>query len=205
MEKATKKDTKNKYVNLLPYYFKEEKVQNFTTLSLTLLAFSIFGFFAINPTIATIVHLRKQVSDSRFVNQKLEEKITNLGILQQKYAKVTQDVPVVLKSLPKTPTVPLLTAQVLALAQNKHVALTQMQILQVELAKSTTSPTQNAKASGSFGFILEGQGSYSDVVSFLSSLVNLERIITIDALSFGKRGNGNVLEVSLRGKAYFKQ
>lgn len=190
-----------KYLQKLPN-FREEKTQSFTTLALTFLALSFFGFFAINPTLSTITQLKRQLSDSLFVDKKLEEKITNLGILQQKYNLLKDTTSIALYALPQAPTVPLLIAQVQALALKSNVSIERLQVFQVELSKLKEGEDKDS----SFAFSFEGQGSYADISNFLSSLVNFERLVTLDTISLTKASEKNeMLKLNLRGRAYFKK
>ena len=77
----------NKYYKLLPD-FKEEKTRRLSSIVFSLLALSIFGLFAINPTLSTIARLKKELSDAKFVDQQLTEKIANLSSLQEVYLAV---------------------------------------------------------------------------------------------------------------------
>ncbi len=208
MEQSVNNTNKNIFINryraLIPV-FKEEKTKSITSLSLTIIAFSIFGYFAINPTIATIAQLKKQLSDNHYVFDKLDEKIKNLGYLQQQYTILGKDIFVVSKAIPQIPTVPLLTAQLQAVALNNHMTIKRLQVFQIELvnASSETTSQKNLEFPRSFSFALDLEGSLLDITNYLSSLTNFERIVTIDTLAITKSGGENNSKISLRGKAYF--
>lgn len=210
-QKPDKKTLKDRYRDIAPL-FKEEKTQNFTTLVLTLIAFVIFGLFAIEPTITTIIQLRKQLSDSQIVLDKLQNKIDNLKLLQQQYSLLDQDLLAVFKAVPKTPTVPLLAGQLNAIALEHNLKLIRLQILEVEIARTKTasaSASEDANTTnnnGSFSFLIDVQGQQSDMTNFLSSLVNFDRIVTIDTLSETRDPQKDTQSIlSIRGKAYFKE
>lgn len=192
---------KSKYQALLPN-FKEEKTQAFTTLALTLVAFIVFGFFAINPTISTIIHLKKELSDNQFVDDKLQEKIRNLSILQKKYVSLENQLPILYAAVPQTPIAPVFTAQIQAIANKSNVKISRLQVYQVELYV-----TKTIKKDSSFAFSIEVFGESENISKFLSSLVNFDRIITIDTFSITKdkesKENQN-LQLNIRGRSYFK-
>lgn len=188
-----------KYVQMLPY-FKEQKTRAFLNLTLTLIGVSFFGIFAISPTLSTISQLKKQLEDSRLVNQKLDQKITNLDLLQKQYALLEPDLPVVFSAIPEDPTVPLLLAQLNALAVNSGVSIVSLQSQQVELTK----PEETEKAHSSFIFALEISGTHDNAMSFLSSLINFERIVTINSFSVTKTEEG-LDQLQINGIAYFKK
>lgn len=175
-----------------------EKSRNYTMLILTFIASSLFGFFAINPTVSTIVDLKRQVADSELVNQKLDEKRKNLIILQQKYTTINQEP--ILAAIPKNPQISTLVGQIQNLARNNNLAISKLQTYTVQL------PTEESKKDLSFAFSLEAQSNSSDsILRFLSILVDFNRIVTIDSVSVTKATDkSNTLQLTVRGKAYFK-
>lgn len=193
---------KNKYEQAVPY-LKQKNTQVFTTIILTLFALSFFGIFAISPTLSTIANLQKQLEDNRFVDESLSKKITNLSILQRKFNELGSDTTVILTAIPKDPNVPMLMSQVHLLALNSNLSVTGMQAFQVELSKILDNPQQYS----SYSFSLAAQGSYDDIVAFVSDLVTFERIVAIDTLAINRaqKNEDTVFQVSLRGEAYFKK
>lgn len=192
---------KNKYLEMLPN-FKSERTLKFTTIVLTLIALSFFGLFAINPTLSTIVKLKKELSDDEFVDQQLKQKISNLSSLQQKYSLLQKDIPFVLSAIPKNANIPLLLAQVQSVAQNNNVRLKNLQNFQVELFNEKGINKQFY----SYFFSLSGEGSYDNIQNFVSSLVNIQRIISIETFSVNKTENTNeLLQFTLKGLAYYKK
>ncbi|PIP74291.1 MAG: hypothetical protein CO135_00715 [Candidatus Levybacteria bacterium CG_4_9_14_3_um_filter_35_16] len=192
---------KNKYFQLLPD-FKEDRVQKITTLALTLVALSFFGLFAINPTLSTIAKLEKELSDNKFVDQKLQTKINDLSLLQQKYALIQQDLPYVYSSVPKSPEAPLVIAQIQTLAKANNLKISSFQTFQAEIEKSPT----NLKKYSNFLFNLSAVGAYQDINMFISSLNSMQRIITLDMLSISKKiDDTSLLELNLKGTTFFKK
>lgn len=180
--------------------FKEERTQKFTTLVLTLVALSLFGLLAINPTLSTIAKLKKQVSDNNFVDQKLQQKINALTTLQQKYTSLQNDLPVIIDAIPKNPEIPLLVAQIQAASGNSNVSLNSLQTFQVEIEKPKIQ-----KKFSSFSFALSADGSYNDLLKFISVVSNMERVVSIDIFSLTKKTGSNLLELTFKGKAFFNQ
>ncbi len=185
--------------DLLPD-FKEERTQKFTTLVLTLVALSLFGLLAINPTLSTIAKLKKQVSDNNFVDQKLQQKINALTALSQKYTSLQNDLPIITAAIPKNPEIPLLVAQIQATSKNSNVSLNSLQTFQVEIEKPKIQ-----KKFSSFSFAFSADGSYNDLLKFVSLVSNMERVVSVDILSLTKRTGSNLLELTFKGKAFFNQ
>jgi Tfp pilus assembly protein PilO len=192
---------KKKFFERLPD-FKEEKMQKFTTLVFTIIAFSFFGLFAINPTLSTIANLNKQLSDNKFVDQQLQDKINNLYSLQQKYSQLTPDLPFVLDSFPKNPQIPLLVAQLQSLAQSSNIAITGLQTFEIEVPNSSVG----TKAYYAFTFSISADGSYENLSTFINSVVKMQRIVSINTLSITRNtAEGPPVQLNFKGTAYFKQ
>lgn len=193
----------SKYATLMPN-LKEEKTQKFTTTVLTMVALIFFGLFAINPTLSTIANLQKQLQDDTFVEQKLQEKINDLSILQQKYANIQPDLPAVYSAIPQKSEIPLLIGQLQALAKDSNLTPSNVQSFQVDLSNDLIS----GKNYSSFAFNFSATGTYGDMKKFLSRIINMQRIISVENVSITKvnlQNNASGLQLTVKGNAYFKQ
>ncbi len=199
--KNIKKDEFAKYLDLASD-FKNEKAQRYTTIILTLAASIILGIFAISPTISTIANLQKQLGDDKFLEQKLQEKISNLSILQQKYSDIQNDLPLIFSAIPKGSEMPSLLALTQGIGKETNTSLNDFQTSKLQLSKEATG---NKKYS-SFDFGFRAQGDYKSLVSFIDKLSNFQRIITLNAISITKstENNSPLLQLTIRGTAYFK-
>lgn len=196
-----KKSFQDFYKNKIPPQFKEKKVQDLTAVILTLIAFSLFGIFAISPTLSTIAELQKQLEDNKFINDQLEKKITNLGLLQQKYNLLQDALKIISAAIPEKSTTPFFVGQIQNLAQEADVTLTGLQTLELELSKTE----EGLQKYSSFNFSLAVQGPYENVLDFMSNLANFERIADFDAISINKNSEKtSEFKLTVRGKAYFK-
>ena len=192
---------KNKYFQILPD-FKEDKIQKIMTLTLTLVALSFFGLFAISPTLSTIAKLEKELSDNKYVDQQLQTKINNLSLLQQKYALLQGDLSVIYAAIPKTPEAPTTIAQIQSLVVENNLKIISFQTFQAEIEKTPTNPKQYSN----FLFDLSAEGTYSDINKFITDLNSSQRIINLDTLSISKKNPDNpLLVLTLKGMAFFKK
>lgn len=186
------------YKDLLPYLRKEKNQQYFTVI-LTLGASIFFALFAINPTLSTIAKLRREIEDSRFVEKRLSEKINNLSSLTSQYQNIQGDLPFILDAIPQKPEAPTLVAQIQSIAKDSSVGISRFDVAPVDLQ------TQNASTSSSFSFELTGQGNYDNLQRFMSDLINMQRVVSVDAISISKDAQGEDLEINIKGRAYFKK
>jgi len=186
------------YKDILPY-LKKEKNQQYLTAILTLGATIFFALFAINPTLSTIAKLKREIADSRFVEQQLTEKISNLSRLSTQYQNIQQDLPFILDAIPQRPEAPTLVAQIQSIAQESSVGISKLDVAPIKLA------TQDASISSSFVFELTGQGDYDGLQKFIQDLSDMQRLVSVDSISITKDTSSGVgLELNLKGSAFFK-
>jgi len=202
LENEFKKEEYAKYLILIPQ-LKEEKTQKFITIVLTLLMSILLGLFAINPTLSTIANLQRQIDDDKFVDQQLTLKISNLSILQTKYAAIRGDLSIVYDEVPKTQLYPLMLGQIQSIAKDSNVEIINLQTFPVV---NSESKDINKKYS-SFNFEVSASGNYKDMLSFIGKLVNFQRVVSINSISISsvKNNNTNSLQLDINGSAFFNQ
>jgi Tfp pilus assembly protein PilO len=193
--KGIKKEQYEKYLELIPD-LKKEKAQKYITIVLTLTTAIILGLFAINPTFSTIANLQKQIDDNNFVQQKLQQKINDLAVLQGKYSSLQPDLPIVYDAIPKTTMVPIFIAEVQSIAKNSSLTITSLQTSEVKLSNQTPD-------NSSFDFTITANGTYQNMVKFLDTISHFQRIVAIKDISISTQSNA--LMLSFQGTAYFKQ
>ena len=181
---------------------KNKRTIQFTYLVLTVIALTFFGLFAINPTLTTIAKLERELDDNQFVDDQLQRKIQNLSSLQTSYAGISNDLPMIESSIPKNPQAPILIAQVQSVAKTNNVTLLSTQVFPVELNENAkTDKNQSA-----FSFIILGEGSNSSISDFVDRMSKMQRVISLDQITLTKRADSSdLLQISLRGSAYFKK
>lgn len=188
------------YLKLLPN-LKDEKAQSYTMLAFTLVALSFFGIFAINPTLSTITDLKRKLADLQFVYQKYVTKAQNLSTLQDSYRSLSVNLPIVADALPQKPEVPKLVAELNALLSRSNLQATSLNTFGVEITPDRQLSNENTS---SFIFTLQASGAYDDMLYFVQSVTNADRLITIETISISKDAKNDVLVLDLRGRGYFK-
>lgn len=179
---------------------KQERTQTFLIIILTLAAISMFGLFAINPTIVTIIQLKKQVADNKLVQNKLQQKITNLSILQGKYDQIQPALALVLAAVPSSPNITEFIGKVQGLAAKNNV-----KVIAIQSNPLTLTPNQTGKAA-SVPFSFSVQGAHNNVVTFIGAFFSFDRIVTIDAISVNTTvtDQGTATQALIQGKAIFQ-
>lgn len=192
----------NKYFPTLPY-LTPERSQKFFGIVLTLCALSLFGFFAIKPTVSTILKLQKELADNLFVFNQLEIKIKNLTELRKLYFNLQQDLPTIENTITTQPDVHLLFAQIQSVAQASNITITKLQNFEVEILRNKISAGKNYY---SYSFSIAGTGSFENISGFISTLTSMERIINIDTFSINNVTDQNKESqgFNIQGTAFFK-
>jgi Tfp pilus assembly protein PilO len=186
------------YLKLLPN-MQSDNAGKIFTLILTFAALSFFGIFAINPTVSTIVQLKKELADNMLVKKELDKKISNLSMLQQKYNEISPDFPFVYNALPENAQVPMLGAQIESLAHTYNLHIVTFQIFEVQAMMNK----QTLPNGSSFVFSLEANGKYDAMINFMTMLTKGTRVVTIETVSLSKNEKNDSLVLNLRGRAYY--
>ena len=190
------------YLKLLPN-MKQENTKAITMLIFTFVALAFLGIFAINPTITTIIQLDKQLDESQFVYEQLTTKINNLSSLQEQYATLTPALSVLYNAIPETAQVPTAIGQVQQLAATNNITIISLTTSPVSI--SDPKQPEGVKTHASFTFSLEATGTYANMIAFTSQLTTIDRIVTIESLSFFKDAQRDQLILGITGREYYKK
>ena len=176
----------------------KQQVTAYLYIILSFLALSLFGLFAIGPTITTITTLNQEFDEGRIALKELQDKNSALTSLSTQYAEIESELPLITNAIPETSKVSELTRQLEVLATRNNLVLQKLDIGLMELypAKNLNSPIF------SFTFSLNVEGTEKDVNTFIANTINMGRIIGIDQLTTGKRQD-NVYTASITGRAFF--
>ena len=182
-------------------HIKNKKTASYLTITLSLMAFSFFGLFALRPTLITAVSLIKSVSDLKALNTEYENKIAGIIKAQSEYEQMREELPLLSIALPDNAYFDQVASVFEKLATTSNVTIAQIQMDSTSVSK--------AKSRGmleKFGFIVIGTGDYPSISSYINHILNWRRIITLSTLEFvhdGSTTSGN-LRVTLRGNAYYE-
>jgi len=175
----------------------KQKITGYFYITLTLLAVSFFGFFAIGPTLSTVSSLNKQYKDNMLISDALKTKLKNLKTLDSQYVSIQSSVPQIYNAIPRATQIPQLTRQLENIAANSNVALTGLTFNKVELY-----PYSDLIPMYSFLFTANISGDKTNIDQFLSTVINFNRIIGIERVSTGKNQEGK-FTLSFTGRAFF--
>ena len=178
-----------RYYQSLEPILKKPKSQSYTAVIFSFLVVSLFGLYAIRPTIQTILTLKREIQDKTELSQKMEDKIAALIEAQATYSQIEQSLPLIDQALPHDPHAIPIIIQIRNLATTSNVALATIQLPPVPLlgldatmaAKSKT--TSELKKPQSFEFTISVIGPYTAIQTFLTGLADMRRIVTIESMA----------------------
>lgn len=192
--------TKKRYLGYMKLFpvMQQEKTKKYGIVILTMATIIFFAIFAINPTLTTIAQLHRKLSDAQLVHTSLLEKITNLGILQNKYSTILPAYNQIIASVPESPQATRFLGQIQTIAKNSGMQLRSLKT-ETFLLTPVSSQTTNF-----ITFSATCNGNYEQIMNFLTTVTSFERIVTLDILSVNKSEIlSKNIEISIQGSMYF--
>jgi Tfp pilus assembly protein PilO len=204
-----------KYSQSITPFIQSPKTKSYSTVIFFFLVLSVFGWYAIRPTIQTILYLQREIKDKTETNKKMDEKIYALIEANSAYENSQPLLPVLSEAIPTAPDALDLVSQINILATNTNVILSSLQMSGIPLAtQSGTANPKNTKAYTEFPIVFSVEGPYLSVVSFLKGLVSMKRIVTVGSLNFvpvkktvflaSESGNPALIKVSINLSGYYE-
>jgi Tfp pilus assembly protein PilO len=213
--------TNNRFTRFRKYYQPLEPLINkpknriYTAIIFSFLAISLFGWYAIKPTIQTIITLRREIADKTEVNDKLEQKITTLIAAQAAYQEIQSQISIIDEAIPPNPEALDAVFQIRNLVNNTSATTSALTSSGVPftIPKSTTPTTNNANNFVPFSLSTTVAGTYGSLENILSNLNNFRRMVVVDNFSMtptstevktasGSAGN---LNMTLQLRSFYMQ
>lgn len=169
-----------RYYQSLEPFLAKPKSQHYTAVVFSFLAVSLFGWYAIRPTIQTILTLKREIQDKTDISQKMEEKISNLIEAQAAYSQVEWSLPVINEALPDSPDAVALVIQLRNLAGSTGVTVTAVQLPAVPLLGAQTP--SSAGKNQPFDLSITVSGNYMGIKEFLSGLAQMRRVVIVNSM-----------------------
>ena len=191
----------SRYFTYIKPVTKLPMVRTYGSIIFTLLIMLIFIYFAIKPTVETILVLQKKLADEELVLQKITKKASDLSLGKQNYDNLDSQIKTKVQSaIPDNVELKSLIQALEQTAKNHDASVSALQIqpLTLETKKENILGTISEV---SFTFNIEAQ--YLNMISFLQDLRVSSRLISIDSLSLNKVSEGSGLIMSIMGKAYY--
>ena len=182
---------KQEYERYKKYYLSLEPVLNgknnraYTTVIFSFLVISLFGWYAIRPTMQTIFTLKREIVDRTDVDKKMEDKISALIEAQAAMENIQNALPALSQALPSNADPVRAIAQIRGLADEVGVSMTSFTVPQVSLQdEQIKSKLPTVGKVTSMPVTLSVIGAYPNVKQFLTQISDLRRITQISGMTF---------------------
>jgi Tfp pilus assembly protein PilO len=185
-EKFNLPEQYRKYYRSLEPILAKPKTRMYGTVIFVFLVIALFGWYAIKPTVQTILYLRREIADKTTVNKKMDDKIMALIESQAILESVQQKMVLIDEAMPVDPDAIDVVRQLRDLAGTTGASISAIQVASVPVL-----PSASASASQSytikqkeFSITTSVEGDYPSLSSFLTGIVSMRRIVLIDSISF---------------------
>ena len=174
-----------KYAQTITPFLQSSSTKNYSTVIFFFLVLSVFGWFAIRPTIQTILYLQREIKDKTEIDKKMDAKIYALIEANAAYENNQSLFPVLSETIPNNPEALDAVSQMKNLAMEKNVLITLLQMANIPLSTpAATQAQKNKKLCTELPVTLSVEGPFLSILSFLKELISLRRIVTIQTMNF---------------------
>lgn len=195
------------YHQAIPF-LKSRHATAYTMVILSLFTISFFGFFAIRPTLRTIVELKKQIEDSRIVDEALQKKINSLIIAQEEYQLVKNLIPSINNALPSQPDLTDILMKIENLVTSEQATISAINISPITYYPNPDNSQNNKKLSNetvSIDINISIIGDhYTQINHLLNKLLKTRRTIlanNVDLIPI--KANDQSLQLLLKVNTYY--
>lgn len=189
-----------RYYKPLEPLIKKPQNRVYTATILSFLVISLFLWYAVKPTMQTIITLRREIKDNREISKQMEEKISALVQAQAAYQSISQELYILSEAVPRDPDPVNALISIRNLAEKTGITVTSLQVPEVMLEGTTASQSATPGTASLPGdpqpvpFTMSLEGTYETMASFLSELVSMRRIMTIKKISIEPTAGTSVNE-----------
>jgi len=201
---------KELFLKLLIVYKKRNDVRMFLEIILSLVTITVFSVFALRPTLLTISQLIKDNKEKQETVNKMEQKIKNIQLAQQKYESYLDKISIIEQAVPNTPTPESLLRQIQGIAFKNFVNVVGSSVNEVALigtdSKKSKEEIKNLpEGVKSLTFSVNVAGPYLSLYQFLSDLENSRRPIVINSVNIIslKENEESFIVMSISGQTPF--
>jgi len=199
---------KSYFLDVVGHYQKRQDLKMFMELLLSLVTVSVFGIFAIRPTLITIAELTKEIGSKKQVLATLNEKIQNLNQAQKIYDEEKQNIDLLKSAIPKGGEPDTYVKQVEGVSSQNPTKVLSLSLGEINLlgsdssAVSATNKEPLPEGSEGLSFLITSSSNFPLLASFVQGLENLRRPFKLDSLfintSEGENGKELILVISAR-------
>jgi Tfp pilus assembly protein PilO len=193
------------YFHRIWVLYQKPSIKVSSALLLTLFTIIFFAAFAIRPTLVTVAELIKKIDDQQKVLDQMKKKSAALASAQQEYMSAQNLIPLLNQAVPQDESLPELITQIEGAAADHQVAYESFTLGDVTYAQNNTPHDSDSE---NRSITLSLSGNYETVKNFITDLIRLPRLLSVNTLSFGKPNQNSSsetnkdLQINLNLKTY---
>lgn len=177
-------------------------IKAYSPLIFSLVTIAIFSFYAIRPTVTTILSLQKSINEQTSILKRLQEKVANLTQGKQNYENIEGDIKIKIDNLvPDNPALAQLINSINYAAQESEASISGLQFQTVKLETKNNILNKDAPIT-QIDFTLVSQGTFSRLMGLLTTLKRADRLISVSSVNFVQPPEANLI-MSISAKAYY--
>lgn len=192
----------SRYYTFIKPALRNKFVRAYSPLIFSLITIAIFSFYAIRPTVTTILSLQKSIDEQTSVLNRLKEKEANLTQGKQNYDNLDSNVKNKLNGLiPDNPAMAQLINSISYSAQQAEASISGLQFETVTLETEKNALNKAAPITP-LSFTLTTQGPFQNLMRLLTEIKKTDRLISISSINFVQPPEADLI-MSISGNAYY--
>jgi Tfp pilus assembly protein PilO len=201
-----------RYYHSIEPLIEKPKSRMYSAVIFSFLAISLFAWYAIRPTVQTILYLQRDIIDKTALNQQMETKISSLIEAQAAYEEAQELLPLLDDAIPDTPDAIDAINQIKNLASTTEATVSSVRVVDIAMVKDETPQKAKGTPKNEFTINMIINGTYVEIERFLQSIQTMRRIVSIDQINFAVSGEasqigsqtGKNIKLTIQLKTYHK-
>lgn len=202
---------KDFFLNVLNTYNQKPNLKIYLELILSITTITVFAFFAIKPTVLTIIELNKEINAKTVTSIALKQKIKNLQTASSVLQQESQNIQYINQAIPKHDDLEVLVRQVENLLTESSLQILGFSSSDIIIfgskadVKKTSDVEKLSGDANELPFSFSASGSYPNILLFLTKIENLRRPIKIDSITINTNivEDGKIIVLTVTGRAPF--
>ncbi len=189
-----------RYYTYIKPIFKIKALQLYGSYTLTIIATAFFVYFAIKPTVETILVLQKELADSQLVLEQITKKSEDIALASKNYGLLDLQIKQKINTaIPFNPEVRSIVINLERAAQAAQASISAIQIEPATITPQSEMPSEATKVVFNFNT----EGSYEALLKVLDGLKTSPRILSIDNLIMNRTTETGTIVMSVKGTAIY--
>lgn len=187
----------SRYYTYVKPIFRNQYTRTYFTLVLNIIVFVLIAVFAIHPKINEIVALKKQISSQQSVLSQVKQQSSTADQAVKNFTALDPTIKDKVSTLiPDKTNVVQVATNLVGLVNSKEASFSGVQFQPIDLIGQPDQLSRTPKLEN-ISFTLSTGGGYPNLVSELNSIINLDRIVSVDSISFTQpEGSGLIMIVN---------